>query len=196
MLFFGRKSDTIWPMRPGAGKAMISAVVWLFFAACGAGGHGILDATDADPDGSADGDADGDCDADTDADGDADTDTDGPGPWPDGKYLTVEQVHEFFVAGVQEMLLLYVIDEEFYNLGMVEGSLVIPWDLLPGRLDEVDQTRHVVIYCRHGVRSESAYSTLSGNGYELVWIMDGGIVAWKDAGYPVVPVPRDRRRNR
>ena len=91
-------------------------------------------------------------------------------PWPEGRYITPEEVHERLEAGDAEMLLMNVVDEEFYDLGHIEGSFVIPWDLLPDRLGEVDSSRHIVIYCRLGVRSESAYTTLADNGYEHIFL--------------------------
>jgi len=82
-----------------------------------------------------------------------------------------------------------VVDEEFYDLGHIEGSLVIPWDLIEGRLDEVDPGRHVVLYCRRGVRSATALATLTTNGYEMVWVMEGGLEQWISLEYPTVPDP-------
>jgi rhodanese-related sulfurtransferase len=107
--------------------------------------------------------------------------------WPAGHYITIAEVHARLEARDAEMLLLNVSDEEFYALGHIPGSLAIPWDILPGRIGDVDPTRHVVIYCRRGVRSEAAYGTLSGAGYTMLWIMEGGIEAWTAAGYATVP---------
>ncbi len=84
------------------------------------------------------------------------------------------------------MVLLNVSDEEFYEMGHIADSLKIPWDLLETRLDEVDRSRHIVIYCRRGVRSESAYETLTDAGYSLIWVMEGGLEQWIAAGYPTV----------
>ena len=107
-------------------------------------------------------------------------------PWPEDRWITPTEVYERLVAGDSEMLPLNVVDEEFYDMGHIEGSLIIPWDLLPGRLPEVDRSRHIVVYCRRGVRTQSAYRTLIANGYELVWTMEGGLEAWLELEYPVV----------
>jgi rhodanese-related sulfurtransferase len=132
-----------------------------------AGGSGDSGPADGD-DGSAEDARDG-------ADG-GDDGTDAPlNPWPEGRFISPEEVHERLVA------------EEFYNLGHIEGSLVIPWDELEGRLDEVDRSRSIVVYCRLGVRSESAYGTLVDHDYERVWIMEGGLTAWTELGYPTIP---------
>ena len=153
-------------------------VLWLVSMAS----SGCDDSSPPDTDAGADADADVDNDAGDDADGDGDD----LGPWPAGRYIAPDAVHARLVAGDPDMLLLNVVDEEFYDLGSIEGSLIIPWDLLEGRLSEVDAARSIVIYCRLGVRSESAYDTLDDHGYEHIWIMEGGITAWTDLGYPVV----------
>lgn len=114
-------------------------------------------------------------------------DAGGPLAWPTGKYISVDEVYRRLQAQDPDMLLVNVVDEEFYDLGHLPGSLKIPWDTLAGRLGELDRARHIVIYCRRGVRSESAYTTLTGNGFSLVWMMEGGIEPWIAAGYPVVP---------
>lgn len=107
--------------------------------------------------------------------------------WPAGRYISCEQVYGYLQAGLAEMLPLNVSDEEFYNLGSIAGSLKIPWDELGGRLSEVDPGRYLVVYCRRGVRSESAYDTLDGAGYPHKWIMEGGMERWNSLGYPTVP---------
>jgi len=127
-----------------------------------------------------------------DAPGDAADDTSGDlslPPWPDGSDITCEEVWLRVQAGDPDMLLVNVVDEEFYDLGHIEGSLVIPWDLIEGRLDEVDPGRHVVLYCRRGVRSATALATLTTNGYEMVWVMEGGLEQWISLEYPTVPDP-------
>lgn len=126
-------------------------------------------------------------DAGVDADGFVGGDWDGLDPWPDERDLTCEQVKAYLDAADSRMLLLNVVDEEFYDLGHLPGSLIIPWDLLEGRLDEVDPARYIVIYCRRGVRAEAAYTTLSQAGHPHLWIMAGGIERWIELGFPTEP---------
>jgi rhodanese-related sulfurtransferase len=106
--------------------------------------------------------------------------------WPDNKYISMATVYEKSTQPNSDMLLINVSDEEFYAMGHIAGSLKIPWDSMGENLDAVDAERHIVIYCRRGVRSESAYDTLTVTGYAAVWVMEGGLEAWIDSGYPVV----------
>ena len=107
--------------------------------------------------------------------------------WPQEKYISIDELYSRVQSGDSEMLLMNVSDEEFYNMGHIEGTVKIPWDTLSSRLDEVDRDKHIVIYCRRGVRSESAYDTLIGEDYPFVWVMEGGLEQWIEKGYPVVP---------
>lgn len=106
--------------------------------------------------------------------------------WPDDKYISVDEVYARVQANDPDMLLINVVDEQFYDLGFVPGSLKITYDTLESRLGELDRSRHIVVYCRKGVRSETAYDTLIANGFTLVWVMDGGIERWIAAHYPTV----------
>ena len=110
-----------------------------------------------------------------------------PSAWPDGKYISIDEVYLRWQLKDSEALFLNVVDEEFYNLGHIEGSLKIPWDELEDNLDKVDSGKHIVIYCRRGVRSESAYTTLSEKGYPYIWVMEGGLEDWIAREYPTSP---------
>jgi rhodanese-related sulfurtransferase len=106
--------------------------------------------------------------------------------WPSGKYISVEEVHARIQAHDTGMLLINVVDETYYTLGHIEGSLKIPWDTIESRTGEIDRGRYVVVYCRRGVRSESAFTLLEKQAYPRVWIMEGGIERWLAAGFPTV----------
>jgi len=48
-----------------------------------------------------------------------------------------------------------------------------------------DHDAPIVLYCGGGYRSALAADNLQRMGYTRVISMDGGIKAWRDAGYPV-----------
>jgi rhodanese-related sulfurtransferase len=48
-----------------------------------------------------------------------------------------------------------------------------------------DKHTEIVLYCGGGYRSALAAESLRQMGYTKVTSMDGGIKAWRDAGYPL-----------
>ena len=77
------------------------------------------------------------------------------------------------------VILLDVRTQEEYDLNHIDGSTLIPVAELPGRLDELpDKGATVIVYCRSGVRSASAYDLLTQNGYTHVYDMQR-IGDWK-----------------
>ncbi len=158
----------------------------VFSSACDSDIAGGGTALDSSAGGDADTDGDTDTDVDSDLDAGADSGYDQLPLWPSDKYISISEVYQRVQANDSDMLLLNVSDEEFYDMGHIEGSTKIPWDVLETKLDKVDSKRHIVIYCRRGVRSEFAYTTLSDNGYSLLWVMEDGLEEWIEKGYPTV----------
>jgi rhodanese-related sulfurtransferase len=75
------------------------------------------------------------------------------------------------------------------DMGEIEDTdLFIPYDQIAGRLGELPSQRdsQIVLYCRSGGSSAIAASTLVGLGYTDVWNLDGGMIAWEAAGYPLL----------
>ena len=72
-------------------------------------------------------------------------------------------------------------DAEVAN-GKIADSEHIPLHLLPLRLHELDKNSTTVFYCKIGGRSAQAASFASSNGFIDVYNMQGGIVAWRNAG--------------
>jgi rhodanese-related sulfurtransferase len=73
--------------------------------------------------------------------------------------------------------------------GEIEGTdLFIAYDQMADRLGELpSQTdAKIVVYCRSGGMSAIAAKTLVGLGYTNIWNLDGGMIAWEAAGYPLV----------
>jgi rhodanese-related sulfurtransferase len=85
------------------------------------------------------------------------------------------------------------------EFGEIPGTLVVErnnleWRLDPGgshRLPEAeDPDRPVVIICQEGYASSLAAASLLGVGRTAVTDLEGGFVAWKQAGLPTTPGSR------
>lgn len=73
-----------------------------------------------------------------------------------------------------------------YDSGHLEGAINIPVEALSGRLSELNKNDELLVYCRTGNRSTTAVGILRENGYDRIYHMDKGIVAWNSAGFPTV----------
>ena len=72
------------------------------------------------------------------------------------------------------------------NLGPY-GARLIPLGQLAQRLDEIDPEEEIVLQCRSGARSGRALEYMREKGYERLWNLKGGILAWSDEVDPSVP---------
>ena len=69
-----------------------------------------------------------------------------------------------------------------------DTDLFVPYDEIGDRFQELpsQQDTRIVLYCRSGGMSAIAATTLASRGYTSVWNLDGGMIAWEEAGYPLV----------
>ena len=71
--------------------------------------------------------------------------------------------------------------------GHIAGAKHIPLDQLGSdSSEELDSERPLIVYCRGGNRSAAAAEALRNSGYDAHSI-DGGLLAWDEAGLPLEP---------
>ena len=69
----------------------------------------------------------------------------------------------------------------------VAGSVSIPLNHLPERLQELPADRPLLVYCAGGYRSSIAASLLQQKGFTQVSELAGGLAAWEAAHLPTEP---------
>ena len=76
--------------------------------------------------------------------------------------------------------------EEYKNDGHIKNAILIPLSELPNKVEELKKFKNkkFLVYCRSGNRSVAASRFLSNLGFK-VYNLNGGIIAWKEAGLPV-----------
>jgi hydroxyacylglutathione hydrolase len=84
-----------------------------------------------------------------------------------------------------EVEVLDVRGQAEWKSGHLPGVENIPLGYLVDRIDEVPADRPLVVHCQSGGRSLIAASLLEARGRPGVANLDGGIVAWEEAGLPV-----------
>jgi adenylyltransferase/sulfurtransferase len=72
-----------------------------------------------------------------------------------------------------------------YEIGNLGGEL-IPLTQLSRRIGAFDRSEHIVVYCHSGWRSARVVSSLRAAGFENVWNVRGGMLAWIDRVDPEI----------
>ena len=92
--------------------------------------------------------------------------------------ITAKQVHEKLNKN-ENFTLLDVRTKEEYEQGRIPGSVLLPLDELERKSDQLlaDKNEEIIIYCRSGVRSNTARKILVDKGYKKVYDL-GGIIDW------------------
>ena len=108
----------------------------------------------------------------------------------DVKVMTKNTLDEKMKKG-GSFQLLNVLDPQYYNLGIIKGSLKIPLAELDKRFTELDKSKEVVTYCADASCSASrkAAEMLAGKGFK-VSAYEGGIKEWTSAKLPVDAAPK------
>jgi len=103
------------------------------------------------------------------------------------KFSTVGPSAAIAVINQEDAVLLDVREMNEVKTGMLDKAIHIPMSALKKRLPELDKFREksILVYCRSGSRSGSVCRTLSSRGFEKVYNLAGGIMAWEDAHLPV-----------
>lgn len=106
--------------------------------------------------------------------------------------LTPLQVKQELDAG--NVVLIDVREnEELLQNGKIKNSILAPRGMLefyadptlPYHKPEFSKDKRLILHCASGGRSALAVRTLNQMGYSNVAHLDGGIKAWKEAGFPV-----------
>jgi rhodanese-related sulfurtransferase len=85
-----------------------------------------------------------------------------------------------------ETLLLDVRESDEWQAGHAAGAVHVPMMTVPARLEEIPRDRDVVVVCRVGARSAQVVGYLLAQGWDRVRNLDGGMVAWVQAGHAMV----------
>jgi rhodanese-related sulfurtransferase len=89
--------------------------------------------------------------------------------------------------------LLDVREDDEWSAGHAPEAVHVAMGSVTERLGEIPSDRTVVCICRVGGRSGSVANALAGAGYD-VRNVDGGMLAWEAAGYPVMDPTGDPGR--
>ena len=99
----------------------------------------------------------------------------------------VDPVQATQLSNRENAIFLDIRDDGEYGGGHIPEAIHIPIRQLPDRIGELNKHKDcpVIAYCRSGNRSNGAGSVLKKHGFENVYNLSGGIVAWQKASLPV-----------
>lgn len=96
--------------------------------------------------------------------------------------LSVDKAHKMLVESPEQYILLDVRTETEYSAEYIDIDGVelmnIPVSDLESRIDELDDSKVIIAYCKSGIRSNTAKNTLAQHDF-IAYNMLGGITAWK-----------------
>ncbi len=75
-------------------------------------------------------------------------------------------------------LLLDVRENWEFETCKIDGSVQIPMNSIPARMQELDDDAEIVCICHHGARSANVAAFLERNGFTSVTNLTGGVHAW------------------
>jgi len=87
-----------------------------------------------------------------------------------------------------DFIILDVRTAEEFNSGHIKNAVNIDYflDNFKAELDKLDKDKTYLIYCMSGSRSGRALQVMKKIGFRHVYNLEGGIIAWKSAGLPLV----------
>jgi rhodanese-related sulfurtransferase len=102
------------------------------------------------------------------------------------KETTVDEVKARLDRG-EKLTLIDVREESEFARDHLPGAVHLGKGVLERDVEArcPDTSAELILYCGGGFRSALAAESLQKMGYRRVTSMDGGIKAWRDAGYPL-----------
>ena len=122
-----------------------------------------------------------------------------------GEFLGNSRGRRFYLVNPNDISAVMKVNEsalivdvrtyEEYCCGRIPGAMHISLCELSGGVEklpeELDST--IYVYCNDGVRGAYALASLRMLGYTDVYNLSGGFEFWKEAGFPVVRQPIDKK---
>jgi glyoxylase-like metal-dependent hydrolase (beta-lactamase superfamily II)/rhodanese-related sulfurtransferase len=102
-------------------------------------------------------------------------------------FMSLVELKTRVEAGEDDLIVLDVREREAYEAGHVPGARLLPRGQLELRVNQdlPDPTRRILSCCELGYISTLAAATLRDMGFLHAVALDGGMKAWREAGYPL-----------
>lgn len=87
----------------------------------------------------------------------------------------------------EDAVVLDIREEKEFHSGHIVNSIHVPLGFLKDRIPELEKhkSKPIIVGCRSGSRSAKACSVLKKQGFESVYNLKGGMMAWQHANLPL-----------
>jgi rhodanese-related sulfurtransferase len=111
-------------------------------------------------------------------------------------FTQVEPLEAVQMLNHKDPVLLDVREDNEYKEGHIIDAVHIPLGKLDGRMEELEKYREkpIIVSCRSGHRSSHACARLRKHGFETVYNLKGGVMAWQNAGLPLQKPTKGKKR--
>lgn len=109
--------------------------------------------------------------------------------------IAVDELNRLIASESDEVIVVDVRTKDEYDAGHIEGALSVPISELSNRTDELNTSKKIVVYSANGSNSTIVCDMLIKNGSERVYNLVGGLEAWNESGYAVVPTTTSSSSN-
>jgi glyoxylase-like metal-dependent hydrolase (beta-lactamase superfamily II)/rhodanese-related sulfurtransferase len=102
-------------------------------------------------------------------------------------FMSLGELKSYLELGRNDLILLDVRERDAFEEGHVPGARLLPRGQLELRVNQelTDPTKRILVYCEFGRISTLATATLRQMGFRGAVALDGGLKAWREAGYPL-----------
>jgi rhodanese-related sulfurtransferase len=100
--------------------------------------------------------------------------------------VSVGDVKKMIDAG-EKIIILDVRDKDEFETGYIPGAINLSRGMLEFKINTLvpDKNASIIVYCGVDLRGPLATRTLNDMGYRNAVNINGGLKAWKAAGYPI-----------
>jgi rhodanese-related sulfurtransferase len=102
-------------------------------------------------------------------------------------FMSLAELNECVESRKTELIVLDVRERDAFEAARIPGARLLPRGQLELRVNEelTDPTKRILVYCEFGRISTLATATLRQMGFHGAVALDGGMKAWREAGYRV-----------
>ena len=101
------------------------------------------------------------------------------------KYQVVDTNGAVSLMDDDELLIIDVREEKERKAGFLSDDLNIPMGQVKAKMDTLDKSKNILVYCKSGTRSDRIADILSKNDFQKVSSLKGGFNAWLKADLPI-----------